>query len=76
MGRSSATRTGSSPQGLGNENAVDALKAGAQERAEGLSGIIASIRAEGITSANGIANALNTRHIATPVVVSGPHVAS
>jgi DNA invertase Pin-like site-specific DNA recombinase len=53
-------------KGLGNENAVDGLKAGAQERAEGLSGIIASIRAEGITSANGIANALNTRHIATP----------
>ncbi|BAQ48148.1 recombinase family protein [Methylobacterium aquaticum] len=53
-------------KGLGNENAVDALKAGAQERAEGLSGIIASIRVEGITSANGIANALNTRHIATP----------
>ena len=53
-------------RGLGNGHAVDALKAGAQERAEGLSGIIASIKAEGITSANGIANALNDRHIATP----------
>lgn len=53
-------------KGLGNGHAVDALKAGAQERAEGLSGIIASIKAEGITSANGIANALNDRHIATP----------
>ncbi|MEN3208578.1 recombinase family protein [Methylorubrum populi] len=53
-------------KGLGNGHAVDALKAGAQERAEGLSGIIASIKAEGITSANGIASALNGRHIATP----------
>jgi len=53
-------------KGLGNGSAVEALKAGAQERAEGLSGIIASIKAEGITSANGIAGALNARHIATP----------
>lgn len=51
--------------GLGNGSAVEAVKAGAQERAEGLSGIIASIKAEGITSANGIAGALNARHIAT-----------
>ncbi len=53
-------------KGLGNGSAVEALKAGAQERAEGLAGIITSIKAEGITSANGIASALNTRHIATP----------
>lgn len=53
-------------KGLGNGHAVDALKAGAQERAEGLSGIITSIKAKGITSANGIATALNARHIATP----------
>jgi DNA invertase Pin-like site-specific DNA recombinase len=53
-------------KGLGNGSAVEALKAGAQERAEGLSGIIASIKAEGITSANGIAGALNARRIATP----------
>jgi DNA invertase Pin-like site-specific DNA recombinase len=53
-------------KGLGNGHAVDALKAGAKERAAGLSGIIASIKAEGITSANGIASALNDRHIATP----------
>lgn len=52
--------------GLGNTSAVEALKAGAQERAEGLAGIIASIKAEGVTSANGIASALNARHIATP----------
>lgn len=53
-------------KGLGNGSAVEALKAGAQERADGLSGIIASIKGEGITSANGIAGALNARHIATP----------
>ncbi|GJE81239.1 recombinase family protein [Methylorubrum thiocyanatum] len=53
-------------KGLGNGSAVEALKAGAMERAEGLSGIIAGIKAEGITSANGIAGALNARHIATP----------
>lgn len=53
-------------KGLGNGHAIEAVKAGAQERAEGLAGIIASIKAEGITSANGIAGALNARHIATP----------
>lgn len=51
---------------LGNGSAVEALKAGAKERAEGLSGIIDGLKAEGITSANGIASALNARHIATP----------
>ena len=53
-------------KGLGNDSAVATLKADAQERAEGLAGIIASIQAEGITSANAIAGALNARHIATP----------
>lgn len=53
-------------KGLGNGSAVEALKAGAKERAEGLSGIIDGLKAEGITSANGIAGALNARHIATP----------
>lgn len=53
-------------KGLGNDSAVQALKAGAQERADGLAGVITAIQAEGITSANGIANALNARHIATP----------
>jgi DNA invertase Pin-like site-specific DNA recombinase len=53
-------------KGLGNGAAVQACKAAAQERAEGLAGIITTIRAEGITSANGIAKALNARHIATP----------
>lgn len=53
-------------KGLGNGSAVAALKADAQERAQGLAGIIASIQAEGVTSANAIAGALNARHIATP----------
>ena len=53
-------------KGLGNASAVEAVKAGAQDRAEGLAGLIQSIQAEGITSANGIALALNARHIATP----------
>lgn len=52
-------------KGLGNGSAVEALKAGANERAAGLAGLIASIQAEGTTSANGIAQALNARHIAT-----------
>lgn len=52
-------------KGLGNASAVEAVKAGAQDRAEGLAGLIRSIQAEGITSANGIAQALNARHIAT-----------
>lgn len=53
-------------KGLGNGSAIEAVKADAQERAEGLAGIITTIRGEGITSANGIAKALNARHIATP----------
>ncbi|EIZ83630.1 DNA-invertase [Methylobacterium sp. GXF4] len=53
-------------KGIGNSSAIEAVKADAQERAEGLAGIITTIRGEGITSANGIAKALNARHIATP----------
>ncbi len=54
-------------QGHGfNELAVQALKNRAAERAEGLAPTIAALRAEGITSANGIANALNDRGYATP----------
>lgn len=53
-------------KGLGNGSAIEAVKVEAQERAESLSGVITAIKAEGITSANGIAGALNARHIATP----------
>ncbi|KQO66033.1 resolvase [Methylobacterium sp. Leaf87] len=53
-------------RGLGNASAIEALRAGASQRAAGLAGLIDSIRAEGTTSANGIAQALNARRIATP----------
>jgi DNA invertase Pin-like site-specific DNA recombinase len=43
----------------------EASKAAAQERAERLASTIASIEAEGVTSANGIAAELNARGIAT-----------
>jgi DNA invertase Pin-like site-specific DNA recombinase len=50
----------------GNSLAVTALKAAAGERANGLAATIKAIRGEGVTSANGIAKALNERSIATP----------
>jgi hypothetical protein len=46
--------------------AAEARIAKAQERADGLRVTIASIEAEGVTSANGIARVLNERGIATP----------
>ncbi len=51
---------------FGNGLAVDVLKAKAQERAAGLSATIEALKAEGITSANAIAGALNARDYATP----------
>jgi len=54
-------------QGQGfNELAVQALKANADERANGLASTIAALKAEGIVSGNGIASALNARGCATP----------
>lgn len=53
-------------RGLGNEAAAAALREGAQARADGLAGIIAALRERGVTSANGLAKALNEAHIATP----------
>lgn len=53
-------------RGRGNAEAAEAIKRKAQERAEGLASTIDALRAEGITSANAIAKALNTRAIATP----------
>ena len=47
-------------------NAVEALKSAADERARNLTATIKAIRAEGVTSANGIAAALSAREIATP----------
>jgi hypothetical protein len=46
-------------------NAVAAVRAEAQDRAEALARVIDELRAEGITSANGLAKALNERQIAT-----------
>ena len=53
-------------KGLGNGAAVNAIKAGAQERAADLASTIESIKAKGVTSANGIANALNACGEPTP----------
>jgi DNA invertase Pin-like site-specific DNA recombinase len=50
----------------GNDLAVSALKAAADARANGLAATIEAITGEGVTSANGIAKALNERSIATP----------
>ena len=50
----------------GRTLAVNAIKAKAQERAAGLAATLAALKAEGITSANAIAGALNARNFATP----------
>jgi DNA invertase Pin-like site-specific DNA recombinase len=52
--------------GRGNGAAVKAVVDQAKQRATGLAATIDAIKAEGITSANGIAAALNARQIATP----------
>ncbi len=51
---------------FGNELAVKALKANAEERAAGLAATFAELKAEGVTSANRMAAALNDREYATP----------
>jgi DNA invertase Pin-like site-specific DNA recombinase len=51
---------------FGNGAAVKAIGDQAKERAAGLAATFDAIKAEGITSANRIARALNARHIATP----------
>lgn len=53
-------------KGLGNAEAVEAIKAKADAKAEGLREDLEDIRRAGITSARGIARALNERHIRTP----------
>jgi DNA invertase Pin-like site-specific DNA recombinase len=53
-------------RGIGNDAAVRAVVNQAKQRAAGLADTIAAIKAEGTTSANAIAGALNARHIATP----------
>jgi len=45
---------------------LGALRAEAQARAEALGRVVEELRGEGVTSANGLAKALNQRQIATP----------
>ena len=52
-------------KGRGNAEAVQAVRAGAQERAEALRGTLEALQAEGITSACGIARVLNERGVLT-----------
>jgi DNA invertase Pin-like site-specific DNA recombinase len=51
---------------FGNRLAVTVIKANARERAAGLAATLSDLKAEGITSANGLARALNARNYATP----------
>jgi DNA invertase Pin-like site-specific DNA recombinase len=53
-------------QGDVKARAVATLKAKAQSVADGLKATIEAIKAEGVTSANGIARALNERDIGGP----------
>ena len=52
--------------GKGNGASVAAIKAGAQEHAEGLRETVVAIRASGGTTLAGIAAELNRRHMRTP----------
>jgi DNA invertase Pin-like site-specific DNA recombinase len=52
-------------KGRGNREAVKAVSQGAQDRAKMLAGVLEDLRAQGITSANGMAKALNAQGIAT-----------
>jgi DNA invertase Pin-like site-specific DNA recombinase len=52
-------------KGRGNREAVEAVTQDAQDRAKVLAGVLEDLRAQGITSANGMAKALNAQGIAT-----------
>lgn len=52
--------------GKGNASAISAVRAGATKRAEDLRDDIVRLRADGITTLNGIAAALNSEGIETP----------
>src|SRR5215207_5323102 len=49
----------------GNTKAVEAVRTDAQARAEAFGRVIGELRGEGVTSANGLAKAMNERRIAT-----------
>jgi hypothetical protein len=51
---------------VGNDAAVARIKAEASERAENLRAIVEDLRAQGITSVRGIAEALNNSGVRTP----------
>jgi hypothetical protein len=70
MGSVSRTRSGGRPESLkntelGRQRGTEARRAKAAARAKDLAPVIEAIRAEGITSATGIAKALNDRGIPT-----------
>jgi len=52
-------------KGRGNREAVEAVIQGAQDRAKMLAGVLEELRTQGITTANGIAKALNHQGVAT-----------
>ena len=52
-------------KGHGNDKAAHAITQEARERAEALSGMLSMLKAESITSAQGIAPALNERGVLT-----------
>lgn len=51
---------------VGNNEAVAAVKAYAEQRAENLRGIVDELRSQGVDSIRAIANQLNARGILTP----------
>jgi DNA invertase Pin-like site-specific DNA recombinase len=53
-------------RGLGNDAAIQSVKAKADSFAEGLAGIVSELRSAGITSVRAIADELNRREIQTP----------
>jgi DNA invertase Pin-like site-specific DNA recombinase len=59
---------------VGNDDAVAAVKANAEHRAENLRAIVDDMRSKGITRVRALAAELNERGVLTPVVVIGiPH---
>jgi DNA invertase Pin-like site-specific DNA recombinase len=52
-------------KGRGNREAMEAVTQEAQERAQMLSSVLEDLRSQGVTSANGMARALNQQGIAT-----------
>ena len=65
-GRTLGNRSGAAHlRPYGNTEAVEVVRLELNERAERLRRVVSELRAAGITSANGLAKALNERHVAT-----------